>query len=517
MKIERIKNASRNVVFGVIQKVYQIVMPFVMRTAMIYLMGIQYLGLSSLFTSILQVLNLAELGVGLAMVYSMYEPIAKDDEYKICALMKLYRIYYRIIGLVVAIIGVILLPYIHNFVAGSVPDNINIQILYLLNLTTTVLSYWLFGYRNCLIVAHQRTDIESKVLLCVNTFQYVLQFAVMILFGNYYLYLLVALLSQILTNIVTAYITTRLYPKYKPIGNMNKDVVKDINHKICDLFTAKLGSVIVNSVDTIVISAFLGLTALAIYQNYYYIILSIKSLMAIFFTACAAGVGNSIIVESREKNYRDLKKITFIILWITGVITACLICLYQPFMQLWVGESLMLGFGEVVCFCIYFYVLEINQILILYKDSAGIWHTDRFRPLLTALVNLTLNLLTVRFWGLYSIILSTCISYIFIGIPWLLHNLFTVLFNKNQLKDYISDLIIYIFTSFIVCMVSLIVCRFDKFGNCLNIFINGVICCIISNSIFLLIYHRRREFYQGIELLNKISNGKIEKILKRRN
>ena len=107
-KIERTKNATRNIVFGVILKAYQILVPFLMRTAMIYLMGVQYLGLNSLFTSVLQVLNLAELGVGSAMIYSMYRPIAEDDDEKICALMKLYRTYYRAIGLVIAIVGCIL-------------------------------------------------------------------------------------------------------------------------------------------------------------------------------------------------------------------------------------------------------------------------------------------------------------------------------------------------------------------------------------------------------------------------
>ena len=139
-KIERTKNASRNIVFGVILKAYQILVPFLMRTAMIYLMGVQYLGLNSLFTSILQVLNLAELGVGSAMVYSMYKPIAEDDDTTICALMKLYRTYYRVIGLVIAVVGCVLTPFIPHLIKSDVPAGLNIYILYLLNLGATVLS-----------------------------------------------------------------------------------------------------------------------------------------------------------------------------------------------------------------------------------------------------------------------------------------------------------------------------------------------------------------------------------------
>lgn len=133
-KIERTKNASRNIVFGVILKAYQIFVPFLMRTAMIYLMGVQYLGLNSLFTSILQVLNLAESGVGSAMVFGMYKPIAEDDNITICALMKLYRNYYRVIGLVIAVVGCALTPFIPNLIKSDIPAGINIYILYLLNL-----------------------------------------------------------------------------------------------------------------------------------------------------------------------------------------------------------------------------------------------------------------------------------------------------------------------------------------------------------------------------------------------
>ena len=215
MKIERTKNATRNIIFGIILKIYQILVPFLMRTAMIYFMGVQYLGLNSLFSSILQVLNLAELGVGSAMVYSMYKPIAEDDETTICSLMQLYKTYYRVIGLVIAIVGVVLTPFVPNLIKGSIPDELNIYVLYLLNLAATVFSYWLFAYKNSILQAHQRTDIVSKVTLITNTIQYGIQILVLLLLKDYYVYVFVALLTQILTNITTAIVSNKLYPNYK--------------------------------------------------------------------------------------------------------------------------------------------------------------------------------------------------------------------------------------------------------------------------------------------------------------
>ena len=220
MKINRTENAVRNILFGGILRVYQIVIPFVMRTVMIYCMGVQYLGLNSLFTSILQVLNLAELGVGSAMVYSMYKPIAEDDTDTICALMGLYRTYYQCIGLIIAVIGVGLTPFIPKLIKSDLPVGINIYALYLLNLSATVLSYWLFAYKNSLLQAHQRIDVTSKVTLITNTFQYVVQIFVLAVLKNYYIFVVVMLLTQAMTNIITSIVVTKMYPNYNARGRL---------------------------------------------------------------------------------------------------------------------------------------------------------------------------------------------------------------------------------------------------------------------------------------------------------
>lgn len=304
MKINRTKNATRNIIFGVILKVYQLAIPFVMRTAMIYLLGVEYLGLNSLFTSILQVLNLAELGVGSAMVYSMYKPIAEDDKDTICALMRLYKVYYRVIGIAICAAGLILLPFIPKLISGDVPSDINIYVLYLLNLGATVLSYWLFAYKNSILQAHQRADVTSKVLLGTETVKYVLQFGALAIFHNYYYFVIVILLTQVMTNVITAIVSDKLYPDFQPKGKLPKDQRKQINQRIRDLFTSKIGGVIVDSVDTIVISAFLGLTVLAVYQNYFYLITAVIGLIAIIFASVTAGIGNSIVVETGRRILR---------------------------------------------------------------------------------------------------------------------------------------------------------------------------------------------------------------------
>lgn len=510
MKIERTKNATRNIVFGILLKAYQVLIPFLMRTTMIYFMGVQYLGLNSLFTSILQVLNLTELGVGSAMVYSMYKPIVDDDTKTICALMRLYRLYYRIIGLVIAVIGGILTPLIPYLVKNDLPAGLNIYVLYLLNLAATILSYWLFAYKNALFQAHQRIDITNKITLVTNTFQYVVQLIIIIFIKDYYLYVLVTLLTQALTNIITAIAATKKYPEYRPKGRLDRQRVKGINQRIRDLFTSKLGSVVVNSADTVVISAFLGLSMLAIYQNYFFILTSIIGFVTIIFQSCTAGIGNSVIVETKEKNFNDLIKFTFLIIWIAGFCTCCLLCLFQPFMEIWVGKDLMLGFSAVICFCIYYFVNEINQLLNTYKDAAGIWHEDRYRPLVTAIANVVMNLLTVQFWGIYGVLLSTVLSMLFVGMPWLLYNLFTVLFDKEQFPIYFKKLVKYIIVVVFSCVICYFACQLFTFNKWITLIVRAVICCIIPNVIYFIIYKHTVEFKQCIQLIDKITKSRLK-------
>lgn len=510
MRIERTKNASRNIAVGMILKIYQILMPFIMRTAMIYFMGVQYLGLNSLFTSILQVLNLAELGVGSAMVYSMYKPISEDDTVTICALMKLYKIYYRAIGLIIAVVGLAITPFVPKLIKGEVPSNMNVYILYLMNLGATVLSYWLFAYKNCLFQAHQRVDVTSKVMLFTHTVQYVFQFLTIAFIKDYYVYVLVLLITQAMTNVITSVLADKAYPNYKPSGELDRNMSKEINRRVRDLFTSKLGAVIVNSADTIVISAFLGLTVLAVYQNYYFVLTSVIGLVTIIFNACTAGIGNSIITETKEKNFNDLKKFTFIISWIAGFCSCCFLNLYQPFMEIWVGKDLMLEFSAVVCFCVYYYVYEINQLLNTYKDAGGIWHEDRFRPLVTALSNLAMNLIMVNIWGLYGVLLSTVFSMVLIGMPWLFHNLFSTLFLKEQLVSYLKNLFFYIVPVLVANVLSFACCYFVNIGKWGTLIVRFVICMIVPNIVFLIAYRKRSEFSESVLLADKMTRGKLK-------
>ena len=507
MKIERTKNAARNVVFGMILKIYALALPFVMRTAMIYWLGIEYLGLNSLFTSVLEVLNLAELGVGSAMIFSMYKPIAEDDREKICALMNLYHCYYRVIGGVVLAGGLVIFPFLPHLIKGDIPSDINIYILYLLNLSATVLTYWLFAYRNSIFSAYQRTDIISKVTIVTDTVKYAIQLSVLAIFHNYYLYVITILATQILNNVCIAYLSKKMYPQYEPKGKVSKSEQKKINKRIGDLFTSKLGGTIVGSADTIVISSFIGLKILAVYQNYYYIITALSGLVIILFNAVTAGSGNSMVTESTEKNYHDFKKLSWISYWLIGFVICGLFCLYQTLMKVWVGADLMLDNNFVPLFCLYFAGNMTIQLLSVYKNAAGIWHEDRFRPLISGLANLALNLIMVKFIGLYGILLSTIISIYFISAPWLLHNVFTLIF-PGKFKDYRKDLVAYMSVIIVVTFITSRVCNLIPDAGFGSLIVKTIVCTVVCNGLFLLIYHKSLIFKEVLQMAHRIVKRK---------
>lgn len=509
MKIERTKNAVKGIAYGALLKSIQMLLPFFMRSAMIYFMGVQYLGLNSLFTSVLQVLNLAELGVGSAMVFSMYKPIATGDQHTICALMRLYKIYYRIIGTVIAVVGVALTPLIPKLINGEVPADVNVHILYLLNLSATVLTYWLFAYRNCLLQAHQRMDITNIITALTTFVQYLFQFVILLLWKNYYYYVITVLVTQAMNNVITAIVTIKIYPQYIPVGKLAKSEVKIINQRVRDLFTGKIGGTVLATVDTLVISAFLGLTVLAVYQNYSFIMVSIRGFIEIILMSTMAGLGNAFVTENLEKNFKDFRKFTFMFVWLIGICTACFLCLYQPFIQLWMGEDLMLPFSSVVCLCVYFYVYEINRLFNVYKDAAGLWHVDRYRPLVKSILNLFLNIILVNIFGLNGVVLSTALVIIFVGFPWLWYNLFTKFFKPHQAKTYILQvlkdsafILVSIWTTYNIC-------RIYRGGLISTILVRLCICLIIPNALILICYRKTNRLVDSIQMIDRITKGKL--------
>lgn len=501
MQIQRTKNTVRNVLFGTIYRLFTTIMPFITRTIILYFLGADYLGLGGLFSSILSILSLTELGFSSAMVYSMYKPIAENDSKTICALLNLYKKFYRLIGFIILGLGLILVPFLSNLIKGEVPNDINLTLLYFIYLLNTVLSYFLFAYRGSLLTAHQRNDIDSKISIVISAVQYILQIAVLLVFRSYYAYAIMLPIATIATNIARLSFVKKLYPAYKAEGDISNEKKRDISKKVKALIGAKINTVVVNSADNIVMSAFLGLTVIATYNNYYFIMSAVVSFLGIIYSSMTAGLGNSLVIESRKKNFDDFNKFSFLNAWIVGWCSICLLCLYQPFIHIWTRGKLLFPFPIVVLLVIYFYIYCIRKISVLYKDAAGIWWEDRYRPYVCMIINVVSNIILVQIIGVAGIVISTILSFL-ISIPWENYTIFRYVFQCS-VRSYYLKMSFYLVITLIAAVLTLGVCSLVAEGVC-GLIIRGIICCIFPNIIWILLNLRNPELKRGFELIKRI-------------
>jgi len=489
-----------------VNKGVSLLLPFFIRVVIINVLGEEYLGLNNLFTSILHVLNLAELGIGSAMVYSMYRPIADGDDALICSLLALYKKVYRIIGLIVFAVGVILIPFLPFLIKGGA-EGINVTVLYLIFLVDTVLSYLLFAYKNSLLMAHQRTDVSSNIGTVIHLMLNLVQVVLLLLFKNYYIYIVVKPLFTVLNNLVVNWATNRMYPMYEPKGEVSEEKRKEIFGRVKALIGHKIGTTVVSSADSLVISAFLGLTVLGIYSNYSYVIFFIISLSAIFFNGMLAGIGNSLVTESREANYALFENINFLLSWMVAWCSVCFLCLFQPFMELWMGKNMLLSDSSVICMVIYYYTWQFRTTGLFFKDAAGMWQADFWKPYVAAAFNLVTNIVLVHIIGINGVFISTIISMALINFPWETVVLFRDLFQKSP-KDYVFQELINLVKTIVMCVATylLCICLPMKHGLvCLLLRI--LICIMVPNVIFILSSYKKKEFAYAM--------GKIRQVMKR--
>lgn len=499
----RTENAKANIISGIISKMVFMLLPFITRTCIIYYLGTMYLGLNSLFSSILQLLSLAELGFGEALVYSMYAPLAQNNHEKVRALLNLYRKIYRIIGGCILILGISFSPFLNYIIKGETPADVNIYILYYIYLFNTVLSYWLFAYKSSILAATQKMSITNKLDTFTQILLSITQTILIIVFKNYYLFVIVIPLFTIVRNIIINKITKKIYPMYFCEGILEKSELKEIKKRVTGMFIYKLCGSLRSSYNSIIISAFIGLTVLAKYENYFFIVSSLIGIMTLISSGIVASVGNSIASESIEKNYRDFIKFYFIYELLTSWCTICLLCLMQPFMKLWVGEELMLGNEIVLLFCIYFYILKTGDICYVYRQAAGIWWKDKFRPIIEAIVNLGLNLFLVRKIGVTGVLYASIITLSTINFIWGGKILFNTYFKRSMI-EYFRHTCIYLFITIVTGSITYCTCFLIPDNGYATFTLKILISTILSAIILLLIYRNNYIFMTSKEFIFKL-------------
>lgn len=492
MPQSRIKNSIKNTIVAVILKFFQIVLPFASRTIVIKMLGLSYVGISGLFSSIFGVLGIAELGVGSAMLHALYEPIKKKETERVNAIINFYRKAYAIIGVIIWGLGLMLLPFLKDLIKqGTYPSYLNLYCIYVINLFNTVVSYLLYSYKALLLEAHQMGREANKVRIWTTLISYVFQIVILFFTRNYYLYILIYPITTIASAIWISRVADKFYPQNRPEGTISAEEKKRIFSDVKALFLYKIGGVVFNSVDNIVISWWFGAVILGAYNNYYYIVSSVSTTLLVVYSAILPSIGSSTVGASVEHNYKNFMKAAFWDGWLNSWCSICLYCLLDPFIDLWIGEKGNLGQEYALLFAVYFFCWRILDPVSIYKDSLGLWSVDRWRPLITAILNLILNLLLTVTIGLYGILLSSIISVLIISYPFSVKYLFRY-FNKSS-KEYFIQMFKTLCGAVIAGGITKYLCNHVNVGNSWINLILILILCIVVPNLFCVVLFRNNE------------------------
>lgn len=508
--MSRTKKSLRNIIIVLVGQGLGTLIAFVARTFFIQLLGKEYLGIDGLFTNILTVLTLTELGVGEAIVYSLYKPLAEKDTAKIQALMKLYKKVYNCIGIFVIVAGICITPFIEVFLSEQPAIDENLKILFIFFVMNTGMSYF-YSYKRSLLIADQNKYITTIYKYACYLVLNILQITVLYLTHNYYLYLTLMVINTLAENVLISIKVNKMYPylKDKNQNKVDKETKQQIIKNTKALMFHKVGSTVVNSTDSILISKLVGIVEVGMYSNYYLITNAFVTIINQIFNAVLASVGNLGVTADNDKKEQIFKIMNFINFLIYSFVTCGLITLFNPFISVWVGKDMVFPMTVVIVICINFYLNGMRRSVIVYRDALALYWYDRYKPIFEATINLICSIILGKALGIIGIILGTIISTITCCVYVEPHILYKYGFKrsaKNYFLTYFKYIAIVIIEVIIMMTLSNII-DIISLNIILEIFIKLILCLIIPNLINYLIFRKREECVFLIELLKKILNS----------
>jgi O-antigen/teichoic acid export membrane protein len=499
----RIKNSLNNMFYSLLMQFVSLILSFLNRYVFILVLGATYLGINGLFSNLLSMLNLAELGIGSAIIYALYKPLANKDEENISKLMNYYKRAYTIISFLVLTFGLLLMPFLGFFIKQQ-PDIPNFQLIYVLYLFNSAITY-LFSYKSSILLADQKNHIIIKNTILINVVFAAVKILLLYLFKNFILILIFQIATTLLQNIIISSIAQKHYPflkKYKH-SYLDKQQVKSINSNIKALSLHKIGYFIVTSTDNIIISKFIGLIPLGIYSNYVLIVSSVDGLISLITNSISASIGNYIVSEDGNKTYNIFKIAFFANYILTTLCTVILYVTVNPFIKIWIGDNYLLGSFVVNVILIEFYITGMRRITDITKSAAGLFRPDRFVPLIESLINLAASLIFVNFFGIAGVLMGTILSTILTCLWTSPYFLYKIQF-KRKLRSFFLMYIIYTFVMLTALFSSAFIC--DLFYVQTNIFTllaRGITGFLICTIIIVICFYNTLAFKYLLKFANK--------------
>ncbi len=492
-----------NMFVGLGGYVLNTVMGFICRMVFVRSLATEYLGINGLFTNILSMLSLAELGIGTAIVYALYKPLADNDEKKIASLMKFYGSAYRIIGIIVAIVGIALLPFLKKLI-GDVPDiKENIYVIYLFYLFNTCLTYF-FSYRASLLTAAQKNYIQLGYSYAITTIQSVVQMIVLYYTKEYMLYLGIQTVGTIFFNVAISYKATKEYPyiKGKNINPLSKNEKKSLFWNIKALTVSKVSELLVYGTDNIIITYFSGLATVGQASNYTLFSSTVSSVTNQLFNSLVASVGNHSALSDKEEIFSLYKKLQMANFVIFGWATIGIWFVTSDLVHLCFGAKYVLDDTIPFVLALNFYIVTMQSAITTYRSTLGLFKYGQYILIFTAALNIGFSIWFGNMWGLFGIYLATALARLLTNAWYMPYAIFKHGFERNPIEYFI----IYA-KYFIVLLVEsglcYLICKHICFGIVLNVILKIVVCTIIPLGITFLVFGRTEEY---IYLIHKFKD-----------
>ncbi|MEE3342813.1 MAG: oligosaccharide flippase family protein [Bacilli bacterium] len=500
------KSSIKNFIASMSCNIVVIISGLIAQAIFIKILGAEYLGINGLFTNIISMLGIVELGIGNAIIYNLYKPLVKKDYKTINSLMKFYKNAYHAIAIIVFILGMCVIPFLSFFVGKNSLD-INITFVYILFILDIVCSY-ILSYKRSILYADQKNYIINIIHMLYYVILNTSQLLVLYITKNYYLYLVIKIVMRLLENIViTLYVNKKYtYINTKDALKLKKDIIDDIIKKVKALFFHKIGGFIVLGTDNLIISKFLGLITVGMYSNYYLIIDALDKLFGQAIKALTPSVGHMLVTDSKEKVYKVFKKIRFANFWIATFSGTSLLVIMSSFITIWVGKKYLLSIYVLITLVFNYYQKMMRNSYMTFKEAAGIYHEDRFVPLIESTINIIASIVFVKLIGLPGVFIGTIISglslWCFSYPKFVYKNLF-----QRKYIDYIKETIGYILLFIIIASITYITATSITINNNYIEFIkNCIISLIIPNILIIIIFYKTDNFKYYKNLLFKIIN-----------
>lgn len=483
-----------NILTGLGGYVLNTVLGFICRMVFVRCLSADYLGVNGLFTNIITMLSLAELGIGSAIGYALYKPLAQNDEEKIASLMQLYRKAYRIIGIFISAIGLALMPFINVIIQE--PPNIseNIYLLYILNLFNTVSTYF-WGYRTTLLTTAQKNYIVAAISYVISVVQSILQMVFLLLFRNYLGYLLIQTAGNFLYKILVSYFAEKHYPciKKKDIRPLPKDEQRVIFANVRDLMIYKIASLLVNSTDNILITFFNGLATTGIASNYTLLVNTLNSLLSQIFNGLTASIGNHNASESVEKRYQMFSFLNMMNFWIFGWAALGIFFCSSDLVQLCFGEEYVLSLEIPFVMALNFFSVGMMNAIWTYKHTLGLFHYGRFIQFFTGVANIFFSVLLGTHWGLFGILSATFVARAMTSLWYDPYAVYKYGFGRcpweyvKKIAKYVATLL----TAAALCQLSF---SLVHGSHTVKTLLKIVLCSVVTNGVFVTVFHQTDEF-----------------------